>query len=307
MSFSVIELMRVAVLGSAAACFAALGYAAARLPLPPRPILGERGRARNRALACSSGFSSIEPAMRFFAAVQANVARLPLLRRAATTLEDAQARSLRASGDYLGLDPNELSGLCALFALGGAALGLALSLKLDSSTLGLPLGAAFGGALPYFQLSRVVQRRKKDVARGLPPAIDLLSMCVGAGLDFPGALRLITRDRPAEDTLAQELRGISRSLELGHTRVQALGEFEVRLPIDPVRDFCRALIQAEEKGTPIAKALNIQAEVSRLHRSVAAEEAATRAGVMMLLPTMLLLGCILLLMLGPFMVGGLGM
>ena len=98
-----------------------------------------------------------------------------------------------------------------------------------------------------------------------------------------------------------------RALEVGHTRKAALLGLAERLPVDPVRDLVRALVQAEESGTPLAEALQNQARTERTRRSVAAEEAAARAGVLMILPLMLLLGCVVLLLLGPFIVNGGGL
>jgi tight adherence protein C len=130
---------------------------------------------------------------------------------------------------------------------------------------------------------------------------------MGAGMDFPGALRQISTGAPPDDVVAQEFGRMLRGLELGQTRRQALTEMEERIPSDSVRDFCRALIQAEEKGNPIADALRIQAQMSRMRRSIAAEEAAARAGVLMIIPMVLLMGCILILLMGPFMAGGSGL
>jgi tight adherence protein C len=132
-------------------------------------------------------------------------------------------------------------------------------------------------------------------------------MCVNAGLDFPGALHAITHHADKSDLVGQELIRVLAALQLGRTRKQALSELERRVPIEAIRSFVRELTQAEEKGTPIAEALSAQARINRGERSIAAEEAAARAGVLMILPMMILLGCIILMLMGPFIVGGLGL
>ena len=160
-----------------------------------------------------------------------------------------------------------------------------------------------GAALPYVQLRSVTKNRFKQIDRGLPAAIDLVALCRGAGLDFPGALRQITQKAASRrDPLTRELTRILQQLELGRTRRQALLELEERCPTDAVRDFVGSVVQAEEKGNPLADVLEVQAQMLRMRRSVMAEEAAARAGVMMMGPLMLMFGAILLVLLGPFVI-----
>jgi len=73
------------------------------------------------------------------------------------------------------------------------------------------------------------------------------------------------------------------------------------VPTEAVREFVGAVVQAEEKGTPLAEVLRIQANILRMRRSVLAEEAASRAGVMMMIPLIMLLGSILVILLGSMM------
>jgi tight adherence protein C len=129
-------------------------------------------------------------------------------------------------------------------------------------------------------------------------------MCMAGGLDFPGALGMIVKNSAEDDMVAQELGLMLTSLDLGHTRRQALQDLERRVPIESVRAFSRALIQAEEKGNPIVEVLQVQAKISRLQGSIMAEEAASRAGVLLLVPMVMLLGCVILLLMGPFICGG---
>lgn len=244
--------------------------------------------------------------MRQVAAWWARLSQWRPLREPSARLRKAQALHLEQAGHLLGLSPDEYSALCLLGCVAGASVGGALSHWLGQGGLGVGLGAAIGAALPYWRIEETVRERCKQIRRGFPAAVDLAALCVGAGLDFPGALRAIVAGSDAGDLVAAEFRHILAQLDVGHTRRHALLELERRVPVAPVRDFVRALIQAEEKGNPIHEALTVQATMSRLARSVAAEEAATRAGVLMIVPMMLLLGCILLMLMGPFMVSGMG-
>ena len=108
----------------------------------------------------------------------------------------------------------------------------------------------------------------------------------------------------ASTVVLEELCAVQQDLSLGRTRVEALRDLARRLPCEAVHGFVTSVIQAEEKGTPLAAALRVQAEVLRARRGVLAEEAAAQAGVLMVLPLLLLLACVLLLLFGPFVVGG---
>jgi tight adherence protein C len=160
--------------------------------------------------------------------------------------------------------------------------------------------APLGAAIPYLQISGEAQRRLKQINRGLPYAIDLIALGMSAGLDFPGAIQqVVDKSSNPNDALIEELQRLLQELQLGTTRKQALAEFAKRAPTNSVNEFVSAVVQAEERGNPVAEVLSIQAGVSRQRRSVAAEEAAARAGVAMIAPLMLLVLCVLLLLLGP--------
>jgi tight adherence protein C len=146
-------------------------------------------------------------------------------------------------------------------------------------------------------------RRLKQINRGLPFAVDLMALAMSAGLDFPGAIRqVVEKSSDPEDALIEELTRILQELQLGRTRRQALLEFGARAPTNQVTEFVNAVIQAEERGNPVADVLQIQAGVSRQRRSVMAEETAAKAGVQMVGPLFLLFGCIMLLVVAPIVI-----
>jgi tight adherence protein C len=159
-----------------------------------------------------------------------------------------------------------------------------------------PLGAA----LPYLTISGEAQRRLKQVNRGLPYVIDLMALAMSAGQDFPGAVRqVVEKSSDPNDALVEEFTRILQELQLGRTRKQSLLGFAQRAPIESVQEFVSAVVQAEDRGNPVADVLQIQAAVSRLRRSVKAEEAAAKAGVAMVAPLFLLFFCIMLLVMAP--------
>ncbi|MEM6954133.1 MAG: type II secretion system F family protein, partial [Myxococcota bacterium] len=81
-----------------------------------------------------------------------------------------------------------------------------------------------------------------------------------------------------------------------------LESFAERVPTEAVRDFVGTVVQAEAKGTPLAEVLTIQAQMLRMRRSVLAEEAAAKAGLMMMGPLMIMFVVVILLLMGPFVI-----
>lgn len=275
-------------------------YVLAATPSVIAPRLGERGRRRRRAIEEGGLFALLEPVVR---KVSGWVARFELGAQKAH-LESV----LRSTGYALGASADEL---LAMMLLSGTAASLFAMLVASVSKAATPLWSvtafAFGLFIPYFQFKESVKLRQKRVNRGLPPAIDLVSLCVGAGSDFPSALRFVVGEIVEEtDPTREEFAHILQQLEVGHTRAHALRSFAERVPTEAVRDFVGAVVQAEEKGTPLAEVLAIQARMLRMRRSVAAEEAAARAGVMLIGPLMLQLCAILVILFGPFLINGLG-
>lgn len=272
---------------------------ASGVSVPPAPRLGRRGSERRQAIEAGGLFALAEPTVRFIAAL---VALIPV-----PAWRKRQELELKRASYPLGLTPDEYSALSVLSSLTlSIVVGVLARVSGNAATLALP-AAAFGAILPMLQIHEIVRKRSKEVARGLPHAIEIAAMCMGAGLDFPGSLRQLTqRGKGAKNALAEEFTTILEELDLGHTRREALLGFADRVPIDAVRDFVNAVIQAEQRGNPLARVIQVQGRMLNMRRSVAAEEAAARAGVLMIGPMVLLVMCILLLLMGPFFVKGIG-
>ncbi|MGB5364911.1 MAG: type II secretion system F family protein [Polyangiales bacterium] len=295
----VLALVFAAVLGGASG----LTFQLAKMPLADRPTLGARGLNRTKALRKGALFSFVEPAVRLLAAW---LALLPMERMRAHI-----RRSLTHAGDYLGLSDDELIALCLLSSLGLGGGALIACQLLKMSWL-LVFGAlCIGAVLPWVRVMGVAQQRARSVGRGLPASVELASMCMSAGLDFPGSVRRIVHSASnPSDPVIEEFARVLQELDLGHTRRSAMEGFAARIPTDQVREFVNSVIQAEEKGSPLASVLTIQAQTQRLRRSIAAEETASEAALMLLGPMTLIFLCVIVLLLGPvvvrFMTGGLG-
>lgn len=267
-------------------------YAVASAPTRVASRLGMRGLKRRRAIENNSTYARIEPIVRWLGV------------RVSGLLSPETAESLDTqiglAGDYLGLTPEEYVSLSMVSAVGGAAFGVVMGVLMGNIGLLVIICCALGGALPYLQISGEAQRRLKEINRGLPYVIDLMALGMSAGLDFPGAVRqVVQKSSSPDDPLIEELTRILQELQLGRTRRQALLDFGKRAPTPSVTEFVSALIQAEDRGNPVAEVLQIQAGVSRMRRTVRAEEAAAKASVKMVGPLFLLFACIMLLVMGP--------
>lgn len=265
---------------------------------PPRraPVYGRRGERHRRLLATSGLFGLADPLIRQMAAW---VAAAPW-----RWSRDGLDEHLVRAGYFLGLGPDEFVAFSALLFFVGGVLAAALAAVVGDSVVWAVPGAFVASSLPYFRLSSAEQRRKKEVSRALPATIDVVALCMSAGLDFAGALRVVVADRSYGGVVVEELAAVLHELDVGHTRAEALRAFGERVHCAAVREFVAATVQAEEKGTPLVDVLRIQANVLRSRRSVSAEEAAARAGVLMVIPVVLLLACVLILLFSPFVVRG---
>ncbi len=279
--------------GGLALSLATFIYLALDVPLAAVPGLGPRGLARDEARRAGV-FGPFEKALRLLAT---HVARLPL---------DAKRqridKALIESGELRGVTPDEFIVISAVSALFGISAAIFFFRSTDGTMI--PMACLLlGPLLPAMQLRSNTKARYKAVDRGLPAAIDLASLCMGAGLDFPGAIKHVVANMPEKSSpIRVELQRVLQELSLGRTRKQALQGLADRVQSDSVREFVAAIIQAEEKGTPISVVLSIQATALRGRRSVLAEEAAARAGVLLMLPMLMIMVAIVLLLMGPLFI-----
>jgi len=272
-------------------------------PAAVRPTLGGRGLNRGNALRRGGFFAVVEPAVR---ALAAWMGVFPLER-----IRKPLRRSLVHAGEYLGLSEDELMAMCVLCGLGLGMVGLLVCEVLMLPVLVAVCALCLGLMAPWFRVLAVAHARARSVSRGLPGAVELAAMCMSAGLDFPGSLRrIVDSAADPDDPVIEEFNRVLQELELGHTRRNAMEGFAARVPIDQVRELVNSVVQAEAKGSPLASVLTIQAQTQRLRRSIAAEETAAEAALMLLGPTTLIFLCVIVLLLGPvvvrFMTGGFG-
>lgn len=160
------------------------------------------------------------------------------------------------------------------------------------------LFSVIGFFFPQLWLQSVINRRQHNIRKAMPDALDLLTICVEAGLGFDAALSKVSEKWENELSLAF-LRTI-REIQLGKTRRDALRDMADRLGIPEMTSFVAAVIQSEILGVSLAKVLRIQSDQMRIKRRQRAEEEAHKAPIKMIIPMALLtFPSILIILLAP--------
>lgn len=143
-----------------------------------------------------------------------------------------------------------------------------------------------GFAFPQLWLTSKIQSRQKEIRKAMPDALDLLTICVEAGLSFDSAMSKVSEKW--ENQLSLAFARAIREVQLGKLRREALRDMADRLGIPEMTSFVAAVIQSEQLGVSMAKVLRIQSEQMRMKRRQRAEEEAHAAPVKMIFPMALL-------------------
>lgn len=160
-------------------------------------------------------------------------------------------------------------------------------------------GATFGGFfLPHLMLTSRITNRQSEIRKAMPDALDLLTICVEAGLGFDAAMSKVSEKWDNQLSLA--FARTIREIQLGKTRRDAMKAMSERLDIAEMTSFVAAIIQSEQLGVSMAKILRIQSDQMRMKRRQRAEEEAHKAPVKMVLPmAFLMFPTIMIIVLTP--------
>jgi tight adherence protein C len=168
----------------------------------------------------------------------------------------------------------------------------------------LLLAATIGYYLPNYVLSRMVFVRQREIFENFPDALDMMTVCMEAGLGTEAALTKVAEEIVHKSPiLSDELRLVNLELRAGAPRDRALRNLAIRTGVEEVDGFVSMIIQAERFGTSIAQALRVHADMLRTRRRQRAEEAAAKIALKLLFP---LIFCIfpslMLVLMGPAMI-----
>lgn len=150
--------------------------------------------------------------------------------------------------------------------------------------------ASFGFYLPNLVLSRRVSTRKRAIFEDFPDALDLLTVCVEAGLGLDAALMRVAKEiQLGSPVVASELELMLLELRSGFSKATALRNFSLRTGVEDIESFSTLLIQADRFGTGIGASLRVLSDTLRTRRRMRAEEQAAKISLKLLVP---LLFCI---------------
>jgi len=165
--------------------------------------------------------------------------------------------------------------------------------------------AALGYFLPNVFLARRIAYRKREIFESFPDAIDLITVCVEAGLGLDAALARVSEEmRMKRPILGEELHLVNLELRAGSSRERALRNLALRTGVEEIDTLVAMLVQSNRFGTSVADALRVHAESLRTKRRLRAEEAAAKIATKLLFPLIFFIfPSMLLVLLGPAIIG----
>ncbi len=241
---------------------------------------------------------------------------IPLLKQlAAITLRftpEQQIEETRKNIELAGMGGQLEPTTFFVFRIGGSLLlgflGFFVFFVFSASTpplqaVAFTAGAVFlGYFLPRMWLSSKISRRQDGIVKALPDALDLLVICVEAGLGFDAAMGKVYEKW--DNDLAIAFGRVLREIQLGKARREALKDMSDRMDVPDVTSFIAAIIQADSLGVSMSKILRVQSDQMRTKRRQRAQEKAQQAPVKMMIPMVLLIfPSIWIVLLGPALLG----
>jgi len=191
--------------------------------------------------------------------------------------------------------------LCIAFAFGGMFIALSSGASMSDFLLLAVTGAAVGYMLPFLTVFRKSRARVLEMRETLPDTLDLIVVCVEAGMGVDAALNRVGREQNSQKlALGEELVLATQEMQAGAPRKDALLRLADRVGLEEFKSLVTFLTQTEEMGGSIARSLRVYAETMRDKRSQAAEEAARKTVIKLIFPLVFfILPAIFIILLGP--------
>jgi len=215
------------------------------------------------------------------------------------TLE-AIRKQLRYAGIFM--DPSDFQFIKYAFLIGAVFLTLIILLVVKAealiSLLILMVGVLVGVMGPTMYLRSRVSSHQTGIKKQLPDAMDMLCVCIEAGLGFDAALLKVSQK--LKGPFIDELLIVYREIQMGRTRREALQNLCDSTNLDELKTFASALVQAEQLGIPINNVMRAQSDQLRVERSQQAKEKGMKASIKMLLPMLLFIfPVVFIILMGP--------
>lgn len=165
----------------------------------------------------------------------------------------------------------------------------------------LLVAAAVGFYLPNLILSKIIALRKREIFESFPDALDLLTVCIEAGLAMDAAIARVAQEMAGSTpVISEEFHIVTLELRAGSSKEKALRNLAMRTGVEDVDTLVAMLIQAERFGTSIADSLRVHSESLRTKRRQLAEECAAKIALKLLFPLIFcIFPALLLVLLGP--------
>lgn len=188
--------------------------------------------------------------------------------------------------------PVVFKGLQLILAGTGLFFGGVVGLFTDGFSQGMVMklagGVVVGFGLPTAILGHLAKKRKEKIFLGLPDSLDLMVVCVEAGLGMDQALRKVAEEMmKSHKEIGEEFSIANQQLQFGRTRSEVLQALGFRSGVDDLKQLASILIQADKFGSSIANALRVQSDSMRTKRRQIAEEKAAKTAVKMIFPLVL--------------------
>jgi tight adherence protein C len=194
---------------------------------------------------------------------------------------------------------------CAvLLGILSAACAVYFHLELALVVLLPIVGLLVGSQIPLVWVYWKVTRRRDEIRRSVPGVLDLIVVCVEAGLSLNAAIQKITEEtKDTYKALGEELHLLNQEILIGKTRAEAFRNLARRTGVDELRSLAVMLIQSDKLGTSIAGSLRVLADSLRVKRRQRAEEAAHKTQVKLVFPLVLLVFPeLMVILVGPAMI-----
>lgn len=214
----------------------------------------------------------------------------------ATSFYGTNNRNAKNIGQWL-LQAGQSDSPGAIMQVLGLRMTLGLILSVTLSLLLLPLGNTLyllvggigglvvGGMLPMMSLKSKATARKRRITRSLSDVLDLMVVCVEAGLGLDATLNRLAKEAKAiAPDLMMEFGKVNRDINAGRPRAEVLQQLGQRTGVDELRALCSTLVQADRLGTSVSQSLRLYSEELRTRRKQKAEELAAKASIKMTLP-----------------------
>jgi tight adherence protein C len=217
--------------------------------------------------------------------------------------EEANLPERLANAGYKGTFPADVYNAArVLFPALGLCAGFSIPFHRAFWVIALPAAAFIA---PNIVLTRLIKRRREKIRRSIPDAIDLLVICVDAGLGIDQALLRVGQELGiSHPQITEELLQINREQRAGKPRIQAWADMAARSQLADIDAFASMLLQTERFGTPIARALSVFADTIRVKRRQLAEQMAAKTSVKIVFPLVFFIfPSLFIVLLAPAMLG----